>query len=151
MKLVQRLVNVTLAMLILSVCVYSPVQARSRSYSSAISPTLLMLLAASQTAPPAASTPAGQQPQSSDAPTLPEGKGRDTTLRLCSNCHRIDRWDKQRHSPEQWSDIVDDMVGRGMDASDEDLATVNGYLSKYLASSTKTPTPQSQSDKPPEE
>jgi hypothetical protein len=106
-----------------------------------------MFLETAQSTPPATATPAGDQTQSGDKPPLPEGKGRDTTLRLCSNCHRIDRWDKQRHSPEQWSDIVDDMVGRGMDASDDDLATVNSYLSKYLAPPPKTPAPEPQTEK----
>lgn len=146
MKLVQRVMSSLLAGAILSVCIHSPVEARSRAYSSAISPELLMFLEAA--APQAAPPPAGQQPKSGDEPPLPEGKGRDTTMRLCSNCHRIDRWDKQRHSAEQWGDIVDDMVGRGMDASDDDLATVNSYLSRYLAPPTKSPAPPPSPDNP---
>lgn len=110
-----------------------------------------MFLEAAQSAPSAAPTPAGQRAQSGDEPPLPEGKGRDTTLRLCSNCHRIDRWDKQRHTADQWSDIVDDMVGRGMDASDEDLATVNSYLAKYMAPPAKGSTPAPPSDNPPQQ
>ena len=148
MKLVQRVMNSLLASAILGACVYSPIEARSRAYSPAISPELSMFLKAAQPAPQTAPTPAGQQPKSNDEPPLPEGKGRDTTIRLCSNCHRIDRWDKQRHTADQWSDIVDDMVGRGMDASDDDLATVNSYLSKYLAPPTKSPAPPPSSDNP---
>jgi hypothetical protein len=150
MKLVQRVVNVALAISILGVCVDSPqVQARGRAHSSAISPELLMFLEAAQSSTPVAPAPAGQ-PTKSDDESLPEGKGRDVTLRLCSNCHTIARWDKQRHSSDQWSDIVDDMVGRGMDASDEDLATANSYLSKYLAPAPKTPAPPPPPDNPPQ-
>jgi hypothetical protein len=142
MKLVQREIYILLAAAVLSLCAYSPVQARSRAYSSAISPKLLLFLEpTAQSSPPAAPAPAGQQSQGGDAPLLPEGKGRDTTIHLCSNCHRLDRWDKQRHTPDQWSDIVDDMVGKGMDASDDDLTTVNNYLAKYLAPPAKTPAP----------
>jgi hypothetical protein len=141
MKLVQRAIYILLAVAVLGVYAYSPVQARSRAYSSAISPKLLMFLEAAQSAPSTGPAPASQPTQGGDVPPLPEGKGRDTTLRLCSNCHRIERWDKQRHTPDQWSDIVDDMVGRGMEASDEDLTTVNSYLSKYLAPPAKTAAP----------
>jgi hypothetical protein len=148
MKLVQRIVSLGFAISIVSVCAYSPVQARGRSNPSAISPKLSMFLGAAQSAPSAAPPPAAQQTQSGNASSLPEGKGRDTTLRLCSNCHRIDRWDKQRHTSDQWSDIVDDMVGRGMDASDDDLATVNSYLSKYLAPPAETPSPTPPPDNP---
>jgi hypothetical protein len=109
-----------------------------------------MFVETSQSSPPAAPTPAGQPAKSGDDIPLPDGKGRDVTLRLCSNCHRIDRWDKQRHTPDQWSDLVDDMVGRGLNASDEDLETVNSYLAKYLAPLPKTPTPEPQPDKPPQ-
>jgi hypothetical protein len=147
MKLVQRIVNLGLAISIVSVCAYSPVQAKGSGYSSPISSKLSMFLEAAQSAPSTAS-PSAAQTQGGDASPLPEGKGRDTTLRLCSNCHRIDRWDKQRHTADQWSDIVDDMVGRGMDASDDDLATVNSYLSKYLAPTAKTPAPPPPADNP---
>ena len=109
-----------------------------------------MLLEVPQASAPTAPAPAGQQAQSGDDVPLPEGKGRDTTVRLCSNCHRIDRWDKQRHSPEKWSDIVDDMVSKGLNASDDDLSTVNDYLAKYLAPLPKTPAPEPQPDKPPQ-
>lgn len=147
MKLVQGIVNVAFVVSILGACVDSPVQARGRGYSPT-SPKLLMFMQASQSSPTTAPPPVGQQTKSGDDIPLPEGKGRDTTLRLCSNCHRLDRWDKQRHTPDQWSDIVDDMVGRGMDASDDDLAAVNSYLSKYLVPVPKTPAPESQPEKP---
>jgi hypothetical protein len=97
-----------------------------------------------------APTPVGQQTQGGDVVPLPEGKGRDTAVRLCSNCHRIDRWDKERHSAEKWSDIVDDMVSKGLNASDDDLSIVNDYLAKYLAPLPKAPAPPPQSDKPPQ-
>ena len=99
-----------------------------------------MFLKASQSSNPAAPAPVVAKKPSGDF-SLPEGKGKDTTLRLCSQCHNINLLDKQRHSPDQWSDIVDDMVGRGLNASDDDLETVNSYLSKYLAPLPKIPDP----------
>jgi hypothetical protein len=72
---------------------------------------------------------------------LPEGPGKNTTKRVCGNCHSTNVWIKQRHTTEKWSSIIDNMVTKGMEASDDDLATVNEYLGKYLAPPPKEPPP----------
>jgi mono/diheme cytochrome c family protein len=71
--------------------------------------------------------------QKPDDDTLPEGKGKDVTERVCSGCHGVNVFAKQRNTPEKWAAVVDTMVSRGLDASDADLATVTTYLSTYLA------------------
>jgi hypothetical protein len=38
----------------------------------------------------------------------------------------------KRATPDDWSQIVDTMVSRGAEGSDEDIATVVKYLSTYL-------------------
>jgi hypothetical protein len=63
---------------------------------------------------------------------LPEGPGREVTKRICSSCHGIDVWAKQHHTSEQWSSIIDLMVSRGLQASDDELGQVNDYLAKYF-------------------
>jgi cytochrome c5 len=72
---------------------------------------------------------------------LPDGEGKDVTKRVCGNCHSTNIWIKQRHSAEKWSSIIDNMVSKGMEASDDDLATVNDYLGKYLAPPPKDAPP----------
>jgi hypothetical protein len=76
-----------------------------------------------------------QQPDApkakSDDP-LPEGKGKDVTKRLCSGCHAVTVFAEQRHTAEKWAAIIDDMVSKGLAASDEELVTINTYLSTYL-------------------
>lgn len=64
---------------------------------------------------------------------LPDGKGKEVTKRLCSGCHAVAVFATQRHTPERWAAIVDNMVSKGLDASDEELETINSYLSTYLA------------------
>ena len=76
---------------------------------------------------------------------LPGGDGKDTTRKVCGKCHSTDVWVKQRHTAEKWSQIIDNMTTKGMEASDDDLATVNDYLGKYLAPPPKdapSPAPQ---------
>lgn len=72
-----------------------------------------------------------QKPKDDDP--LPEGKGKDVVKRLCSGCHAVTVFAKERHTPEKWASIVDNMVSKGMDASDEELETINTYLSTNLA------------------
>lgn len=62
-----------------------------------------------------------------DAP-LPDGKGKDLALKYCTACHAATVWSRQRHGPDQWSALVDNMVSKGLTASDDDLATITDYL-----------------------
>ena len=70
---------------------------------------------------------------------LPDGKGKDVTQRVCSTCHGVNLFTGQRHTKEKWSSIIDTMVSRGMDASDENLATINNYLATNLAPQKDAP------------
>jgi mono/diheme cytochrome c family protein len=70
---------------------------------------------------------------------LPDGKGKDVTQRVCSTCHGVNLFAEQRHTKEKWSSIIDTMASRGMDASDEDLATINDYLATNLAPKKDAP------------
>lgn len=54
------------------------------------------------------------------------------TKRLCSGCHAVTAFAQQRHSGDQWDVILDNMVSRGLEASDEDLEAVHNYLVTYL-------------------
>jgi mono/diheme cytochrome c family protein len=76
---------------------------------------------------------AKQKPTGQAEVSLPEGKGKDVTQRVCTTCHGINVFAQQRHTGEKWSSIIDTMVSRGLEASDEDLATINNYLATYLA------------------
>jgi cytochrome c5 len=77
--------------------------------------------------------PAGEIP-------LPEGKGRDLTKRLCSACHSSNVWAAQRHTREKWGSIIDNMLSKGLEASDDDLAVIQDYLTaSFGPASTDSP------------
>jgi competence protein ComEA len=61
---------------------------------------------------------------------LPEGKGKDVVLRMCSNCHGLDRMTGVQYPRKQWTYVVDDMVSRGAEGSEEDADAVIGYLTR---------------------
>ena len=61
-------------------------------------------------------------------PALPEGKGRAQTQRICGMCHDVQMAVHSRHSKEAWSGIVDDMVSRGAQGTDDDFELVLRYL-----------------------
>ena len=81
-------------------------------------------------------------PKTADDDPLPEGKGKDITKKVCSGCHSVSMFATQRHDHEQWSAIIDQMVGKGLDASDDQLNQINDYLATYLG-------PKKDSDPPP--
>jgi competence ComEA-like helix-hairpin-helix protein len=61
---------------------------------------------------------------------LPDGKGKDVLQRMCTNCHGLDQVTANRYSKKYWGSVVDDMVSRGAEGSDEDVNLVIGYLSR---------------------
>jgi competence ComEA-like helix-hairpin-helix protein len=64
------------------------------------------------------------------ADDLPEGDGKEVVLRMCANCHGLDRITATKNSKERWSYVVDDMVSRGADGSDDDAKSVVSYLTR---------------------
>ncbi len=60
---------------------------------------------------------------------LPDGPGKDVTVRTCGVCHEARRAASLRLSRDGWASVVDDMVRRGAKGSDDDLKTVLDYLS----------------------
>jgi quinoprotein glucose dehydrogenase len=79
-------------------------------------------------------TPEGQTkvPQEDDV-SLPAGKGKDATKRICSTCHSTNLFVQQRHTRQEWSSIVDNMVSKGLAAPDDELDEITDYLSVNLS------------------
>lgn len=61
---------------------------------------------------------------------LPEGRGKDAVLRMCVNCHGPERITSEKYTKKHWSEVVDDMVTRGAEGSDEDAVAVVSYLTR---------------------
>lgn len=59
---------------------------------------------------------------------LPEGPGRDVTVKLCGDCHGADVVASVRHTPEGWRDVITRMVAAGAKGTEQELETVARYL-----------------------
>lgn len=65
------------------------------------------------------------------APSLPDGPGKAIVQRACVACHNIDVVTSKRANPQQWDQLVNQMVSRGADMSDEEIDVVIQYLSSH--------------------
>jgi competence protein ComEA len=65
-------------------------------------------------------------PQDDD---LPAGEGKAALMRSCVACHGVAQITAQRYSRKYWGSVVDDMISRGADASDDDVPLIVSYLS----------------------
>jgi competence protein ComEA len=74
-------------------------------------------------APAASATqhPAGAGPQADD-------KNAATYTRVCSTCHDAQRILSNRRTKDQWGEVIDKMIERGAQGTDEDFAAVQDYL-----------------------
>ena len=61
---------------------------------------------------------------------VPDGPGKQETLKLCTQCHEIERALSPRQDRDAWQATVDKMVSLGLRASDDDLRLVTDYLAK---------------------
>ena len=64
-----------------------------------------------------------------NAQNLPNGPGKADFQRICSVCHSTDMATGQRMSRDEWSGVVNDMVGKGAQGSSAELDNVVNYLS----------------------
>ena len=64
---------------------------------------------------------------------LPPGNGQAVVQSACTACHGIDVIVSEHHTPDEWRDVVSEMVGNGASLTDDQFATVVKYLSTTLA------------------
>ena len=62
------------------------------------------------------------------AELLPQGSGRDLTIRACSTCHALDVVANQHLFPSEWTNVVQTMSARGTVATPEELNKIQSYL-----------------------
>lgn len=60
---------------------------------------------------------------------LPDGPGKDVTVRVCGMCHEARRAASVRLTRDGWAAVIDGMAKRGARGTDQDFATVLDYLS----------------------
>jgi hypothetical protein len=108
----------------------------------ASTPSTYFSLVSEPASPNVALQAAAKGDKPADAQTeipLPEGKGKDVTKRVCSSCHATNVFAQRRYTSEKWSSVIDNMVSKGLDASDADLATINDYLATNLGPKKDAP------------
>jgi putative heme-binding domain-containing protein len=64
----------------------------------------------------------------SHAQSLPEGKGQADFQRICSSCHSVSMATTQRMTQAEWMGVVNDMVSRGAQGTQDELNSVVTYL-----------------------
>ena len=62
------------------------------------------------------------------AQSLPEGKGRADFQRICGTCHSLARATSQRLTRGEWTRVINDMVARGAQGTQDELDNVMTYL-----------------------
>lgn len=62
---------------------------------------------------------------------LPDGPGKDTTMRVCGVCHSVEVSVSARESREGWNAIVLNMIERGAKGSDDEFGEVVDYLTAH--------------------
>jgi cytochrome c5 len=64
---------------------------------------------------------------------LPEGRGKDVVLNVCTMCHDLKRIRQGNRSPEEWMETLNSMLNEGAPLSDADYPVVLAYLAKNFA------------------
>ena len=82
------------------------------------------------------------------AQDLPDGAGKDTTVRVCTGCHGAEMFSGAHKTADDWDRTITTMTEKGLSISDTDYTTVLDYLSKNLGTApakpkTVAPPPQS--------
>ena len=71
--------------------------------------------------------------------TLPEGPGKEQTLRVCGTCHEAAKATSVKLTLEGWTETIDRMKAFGAAGPDEDFAAVLEYLATHFKGDTVRP------------
>lgn len=77
-------------------------------------------------------------PANAQSADLPEGPGKALVQESCTTCHGADLVTAQRRSPDEWTEVVNRMVGNGAELTEEQNKAVLAYLGTYLGKGSGT-------------
>jgi competence ComEA-like helix-hairpin-helix protein len=63
---------------------------------------------------------------------IPDAPARAALKKICGNCHEVETVVASRRTRIGWERSVEDMVTRGAEGSDEDMAAIVDYLTAYF-------------------
>jgi competence protein ComEA len=72
-----------------------------------------------------------------DAKKLPDGAGKDAVVAACFACHGPGHFRKARLTKDEWADKVADMMDRGAQATDAQVAAIVDYLAQNFGKNSK--------------
>lgn len=61
---------------------------------------------------------------------LPEGPGRETTIRVCSGCHAVELVAEKHMTRQEWFDLVQFMGDRGATGTRAEMTEITDYLAR---------------------
>ncbi len=101
---------------------------------SAILGSVLLLAAA-------VAATAGQDPQAPppSGEGLPDGPGKDVTVRACGICHEPRRAASVRLTRDGWAGVIQGMITRGAKVSEDEFPVVLDYLSTHFLGEAAEP------------
>ena len=67
--------------------------------------------------------------------TLPDGPGKAAVEKMCKPCHGLENVVRARMTKERWGTVVDDMVSRGAQGTDDEIDQVIAYLAANFGKS----------------
>jgi competence protein ComEA len=70
---------------------------------------------------------------------LPDGEGKDVTVRACGTCHETRRAASVRLTREGWAAVIDSMMKRGAKVSSDEFPVILDYLSTHFLGQAPQP------------
>jgi cytochrome c5 len=61
---------------------------------------------------------------------FPDGPGKSAFIKVCTQCHDVDKVAGLRYSREEWQSLVDEMRAMGGEATDDEWKTAVDYLAR---------------------
>jgi cytochrome c5 len=83
---------------------------------------------------------AAQAPAPKAKFVLPDGPGKEPAERVCSACHSPSVFTKLRHDQAGWTTVINQMIAKGADGSDDDFAKILTYLTTNFGPDVPLPT-----------
>jgi competence protein ComEA len=69
--------------------------------------------------------------------SLPDGPGKETTVKLCGKCHGVGVAVSRRETADGWNAIVLQMIKRGAKGTDDQFGEVVDYLAAHFPKEAK--------------
>jgi cytochrome c5 len=79
---------------------------------------------------------------------MPDGAGKAIVQKQCAVCHAVTVVTAKHASRSEWEQVVNQMVSRGADLSDDDIDTVLEYLTKNYGPLDQMTTPPADANAP---